>query len=363
MNFNVRKYLLQTFLITAIAICPFTKALAVDSSTKHETREKMLNLFAGEWISRGIYVVTKLGIADYLEDGPKTSTELARLSCSNKESLSRLLHMLAGYGIFEELDGSLYKNTELSSLLSKKNSDSLASLCEFYGEDMHRAFESLLPSIQSGKSGFEIEFQKPVFAFFKENPERALLFQKAMKDKSNAVIDATLAAYDFSHLRSVYDIGGGFGQFVSALTQKHPNLSGVVYELGEVTEKIKELQNANPHISVVSGDFFKSIPEGGEAYLLKSIIHDWNDEKAQEILCNCHKAMKKDSKLLIVDVVLKPKNLSTYANCMDILMLTITGGKERSLKCFEKLLDQSGFVLENVYSTKTEFSILEAKKK
>ncbi len=186
-----------------------------------------------------------------------------------------------------------------------------------------------------------------------------------MKEKSRAVIKSALSSYDFSKSKSIYDIGGGQGQFLSALLEKHAHLHGTLFELPEV---ISSLRQRNPEIettrcTLASGDFFAAIPSGGDLYLLKSVLHDWDDEQSTKIFRNCHCAMDSHSRLLIIEVVLLPKQESIYANCMDVLMLAITGGKERSLASFQTMLEASGFTLEHVYPTATEFSILEARKK
>lgn len=328
-------------------------------------REKLLLLLSGEWVSRGIYVATKLEIADHLNPQSKTIEELAALTQSNPESLYRLLHMLAGFGIFEETSPFVFANTDASYLLAKSHPDSLNALSLFYGEDIHKSWEELLASIQLGMPAFQLTFHQPVFNYFKANPARAALFQDAMKEKSIAVIKSALSTYDFSPFSSVYDIGGGYGQFMRALLQTHPHLYGTIFELPEVINTIKQQmpQLENAHCRLESGDFFNSVPKGGDIYLLKSVIHDWNDADSEKILKNCHVAMHENSRLLIVEVVLQPKDQSVYANCMDVLMLAITGGKERSLDSFKQMLERTGFTLEHVYPTSTEFSILEAKKK
>lgn len=354
---------LMSFTIMLNANQPTVQPI-VESSTE-KTRENLLLLLSGEWVSRALYVVTKLEIADYLQDGPKSIQEIAVFSQSNAESLQRILHMLAGFGVFEEQDGDVFANNEASSLLSKSNPDSLHSLSTFYGEDIHTAWDQILKSVSTGTPAFQLSFKQPVFGYFKEHPDRAALFQEAMKEKSTAAIKSSLAAYHFGQFNSIYDIGGGYGHFLLEILKKHPHLTGMIFDVPEV---INTIPNKNPQIlqkecKLCSGDFFASVPKGADAYLLKSVLHDWNDLKAEEILKNCHQAMEQNSKLLIVEVVLLPKNQSVYANCMDVLMLTITGGKERSLTSFSQMLDRSGFVLEHVYPTSTEFSILEARKK
>ncbi len=327
----------------------------VASVAAHEVdREKMLLLLSGEWISRALYVTTKLDVADHLAE-PKSVEELAKLTHSDPESLYRILHTLASVDVFREVSPRVFCNTEMSSLLGKSHPDTLHALSLFYGEDIHRSWDALFPSIQTGTPAFQLRFGQPVFPYFKEHPESRVLFQQAMREKSAAVIHSALASYDFSKFRSVYDIGGGQGQFLSALIHQYPTIQGTLFELPEVLSQVKY-----PDYTLMSGDFFISIPEGADAYLLKSVLHDWDDDKCKKILDNCYRGMGKESKLLIMDVVLQPK--AVYANCMDLLMLAITGGKERNLEDFTRLLARSGFTIEKVYPTATEFSIIEAKK-
>ncbi len=345
-----------------ILLLNLTPPILLQAKAHHgndEHREKLLHLFSGEWISRAIYVAVKLDIPDILCSGPKTVEELSTLSSTNSDSLYRLLHMLAGHGIFQEKENKIFTHTEKSALLTKSHPDSLQSLCLFYGEDIHRAWDSLLPSIQKGMPAFQLSFQEPVFHFFKNNPKRAALFQAAMREKSQAVIQSALSAYDFTPFHTIYDIGGGKGHFLTALLQKFPNLSATLFELPEV---ISSLEKTTTPFALSSGDFFKALPANGDLYLMKSVLHDWDDNQAIQILRNCSKAMNEKSRLLIIEIVLQPGNSSLYANSMDLLMLAITGGKERSLSSFEKMLDASGLILENIYPTSTEFSILEVKK-
>lgn len=337
---------------------------AIESKTEN-ARENLLLLLSGEWVSRALYVVTKLEIADYLQEGPKSIEDIATFSQSDPESLQRVLHMLTSFGIFEERENGVFLNNTTSALLAKSNPDSLHALSLFYGEDIHASWDQLLKSIHSGTPAFDLSFKQSVFSYFKDNPTRAALFQEAMKEKSTAVIKSALSSYDFSQFESIYDIGGGYGHFMSAILTQHPNVKGMIFDLPEVINSIpkKNPQGVNDRCQLYAGSFFDSIPKGADGYLLKSVLHDWDDEKAEQILKNCYEAMDSNSRLLIIEVVLLPQDQSLYANCMDFLMLTVTGGKERSLASFKEMLDRSGFTLQQVYPTSTEFSILAATKK
>lgn len=366
--FQKKSYSVCLIFFAALALCCHcgmnAKEPVIQKTVQEAARQKLLSLFAGEWISRGLYVATKLEIADHLQSGPKSIDELAHISQSHPDSLGRLLQMLASFGVFEEISQNVFANTDISCLLMKASSDTLHALSLFYGEDIHKAWSEIFPAIKTGTSAFELAFKEPVFSYFKHYPERASLFQEAMKEKSKAVIKSVLSNYDFAPFNSICDVGGGYGQFMQALLQKYPHVSGIVFELPEVVEKIKQ---QNPHFEnsrcqLIAGDFFVSIPEGKDAYLLKSVIHDWDDERAERILKNCFKAMRPDSRLLLVEVVLQSEEEQSYARCMDFLMFAITGGKERSLSSIKQLLENSGFIIENIYPTGTEFSVLEARK-
>lgn len=338
---------------------------AISPSNLDQSRGQLLSHLAGEWISRSLYVATKLEIADHLQQSPKSIQELARLTQTESESLHRILRLLVSIDIFQENEEGIFSNNQTSSLLAKNHPSSLYALTLWYGEEMHSCWDELLNSIKSGTPAFEIVHQKPVFAFLKENPTNALHFQEAMKEKSKAVIQSTLQAYNFSSFQSVYDIGAGYGQFMQAILHQYPHLNGLIFDLPEV---IDVLPQKNPTISnnrcrAVAGDFFADIPSGGDVYILKSVLHDWNDEEALKILRNCFKAMSANSRLLIVETVLLPKQQAVYANCMDILMLAVTGGKERTLASFENLLDTAGFKINTITPTSTEFSIIEACKR
>lgn len=349
---------LYLILILSFALFPLSAQEGPQKNTDLH-REKLLHLFSGEWISRAIYVATKLEIPELLESGPKSIDELARIVSADPESLYRLLHMLAGHSIFKEDDSKIFSNTYESSLLTQNHPHSLHSLCLFYGEDIHKAWDSLLTSIEQGTPAFQLTFDQPVFSYFKNNKSRAQLFQAAMKEKSKAVIESALTAYDFSRFNKVYDIGGGHGQFLQALSHQYPHISADLFELPEVIASLSH-KELNMHLQV--GNFFASIPSNGDLYILKSVLHDWDDKDAAQILQNCYQAMNEDSRLIIIEVVLLPEDRSLYANSMDLLMLAITGGKERTLASFEDLLEKANLSLEKIYPTTTEFSILEVKK-
>lgn len=333
--------------------------------SKETAREKVLLLLSGEWVTRCTYVATKLEIADLLARGPRSVDEMAVLTNSNADALNRVLRVLASFGVFEEVSPGVFANNDVSALLAKSNPDTLYNLSIFYGQVIHPTWDELYRCVQSGIPAFEYVFKEPVFGHFNNNVEAGLIFNDAMRDISTIVIKSSLESYPFGKFQSVYDIGGGYGHMVQALLAKYPSMKGLVYDLPEVIDAIKA---NNPSLDtsrceLKAGSFFDSIPTGGDAYLLKSIVHDWEDKKAEQILRNCHKAMDQDSRLLLIEVVILPKDQSKYANCLDVAMLAITGGRERTVEDFRELLDDTGFVLEGIYPSSTEYSVIQARKK
>jgi hypothetical protein len=180
-----------------------------------------------------------------------------------------------------------------------------------------------------------------------------------MKEKSGLVISSCLNAFDFSRFKSFYDIGGGMGQFLSALMKAFPSSSGILFELPEVIEAAKSLVKKE---ALISGNFFQSVPAGGDAYLLKSVLHDWSDDDCLKILQNCREAMNDSASLVIVEPIVSSGIEREYAKAMDVYMMMITGGRERSQKDFQTLLEHAGFKILSITPTETEFSIIEAKK-
>lgn len=360
--------LISVIILQLLLVCPLIKIFA-DQATciTHSTsnpRNFLLEKLAGEWLTQCIYSATELDIAAHLMNGPKSIDELATKSNTQPDLLYRLMNFLASNGIFHELEGKTFANNEVSLLLSTTHPQSLYDITLFFKEIISPNWSHLTNTLISGIPSFELHNQKPVFQYFKENPSAASQFNAAMKSKSNAVIASLLKIYDFSNFSKLYDIGGGQGHFAYAILNHYPQLSATIFELPEVIEsaKTKIPSPLESRCSFVSGNFFNEIPSMGDIYFLKSIIHDWSDSEALKILKNCHKAMPNHARLLIIEPILLGPNTPDYAKSMDLLMMTITGGRERSLEEMQNLLNLAGFTLINILPTDTEFSILEFSK-
>lgn len=319
-----------------------------------DPRADLLDLLGGEWVSSGIYAAAKLDVAGHLIDGPKSIDTLAKELNVNEEALYRVLSMLSSRGVFAEKEGKYFSNSAMSERLSETHPESLRSLAIFYGEEIRNSFHLLLDAVATGKPSFDNFYHEPVFTYFKNHPDRASLFQSAMSEKSKAVIQSVIAQVDFQG--TVCDVGGGKGHLLQALLNAHSELKGINFDLPEV---IASLPSPIPRMNFEGGSFFESIPYA-DVYLMKSILHDWSDEKALEILHSCHASMPKHAFLYIIEPVLVPSKSPDYARLTDVVMLAVTGGRERTLDQYRELLMRAGFHLHDVFSTPTEFKILKA---
>lgn len=331
--------------------------LLASALTLSDPRAELLNLLAGEWVSQGIYVAAKLDGAHLLQKGPKTIRELSHLLQVKEEPLYRVLSMLANHGIFEEKEGKIFSNTPLSARIAHDHPETLHSLVVFYGEEIHQAFGSLLNSVETGKPAFDQIYHESVFDYFKSHPDRAALFQSAMAEKSKAVIQSAVDQIPLHGI--VCDIGGGKGHLLYAALRANPSLKGIHFDLPEVIAALPQPPLA---VQLQGGSFFESIPKA-DVYFMKSILHDWSDEKSVEILTKCRVAMPENAALYIIEPVLVQNQTRDYAKLTDVLMLAVTGGRERSLDEYKSLFEKCGFVITNIFSTPTEFRILEVKKK
>jgi len=324
----------------------------------------MLQMITSFWVSRTIYVAAKLGLADLVKNGPKTASELAEMTGAHAPSLYRVLRALASVGIFAEDDQRRFANTPLSETL---RSDTPGSLRAFgmveLGQEHFPAWGNLMHSVKTGEIAFDNLFKQNAWEYYAQNPEDASNFNMSMKGLTEMVNAAVLAAYDFSGVNKLIDIAGGTGRLISAILNAHPQMRGVLFDLPHVIAEAGPLLAAagvSDRCETTAGDFFKSVTEGGDAYIMKWIIHDWDDEKSTAILKNIHRAMNPDSKLLIVEMVVPAGNQPDLSKFMDLNMMVMTGGRERTEAEFKSLLAGAGFKLTRVIPTDSPFAVIEA---
>jgi len=324
----------------------------------------MLQIISGFWISRAVYVIGKLGIPDLLQSGPKTAEELATATETHAPSLFRILRALVSVGVLSSAEGDRFAQTPLSETLV---TDAPGSLRWFavseLGQEHYPAWGNLMHSVKTGEIAFDNFFGVDIWKYFQQNPDDAAVFNNSMSNMTAAVNEAITSLYDFSQFGTVVDVGGGHGGLITAILNKNPELKGVLFDAPEVIEGARpkiEAAGLADRVETVAGNFFQAVPEGGDAYIMKWIIHDWDDEKSNTILRNCRSRMKANGRLILVDSVVPQTDEPHFSKFIDLNMLVMTGGKERTEKEFAELLAAAGFRLVRVIPTDLPTSIVEA---
>lgn len=326
----------------------------------------MIQMATSFWMPLAIHTAAKWRVADFLEDGPKTATELARLTNTQEDPLRRLLRSLSSLGVFSETEDGRYAQTPLSQTLRSGVPGSLRDFVLMVCSDWYwRAWGQLPHSIKTAQPGFDHVFGQPVFEYLSQHPEDATIFNGAMTGFS-AMSGAEVAPerYDFSGVKTVVDVAGGHGSFLARVLKTHPHLRGVLFDQPAVIEeartKLAESGVAD-RCTLLGGDFFASVPEGQDLYMMKMVIHDWPDDRALRILRNCHGAMRKDSRLLLIEELMPARAVPGPQHFIDLAMLTLLGSKVRTEKEFQHLLTQAGFELTRTLDLVHGFAILEAR--
>jgi hypothetical protein len=322
-------------------------------------------MVTGYWISQAISVAAKLGVADLLKDGPRPVDELARTTGSHPRSLFRLLRALASVGIFAADDRGRFGLTPLADCLRSDVPGSQRAMAITAGEEHYQAWGELLYSVRTGQTAFDKLYGLPIFDYLSKHPEQAKLFDETMVGVHGRETGAMLDAYDFSGIRVLADIGGGNGSLLTGVLGKHPALRGILFDLPGVTGRARSniaAAGLEERCQVIGGSFFESVPTGADAYLLRHIIHDWDDERSALILRNVHRAMPGGGKLLLVESVIPPDNEPSFGKLLDLTMLVLPGGQERTREEYDKLYADSGFRLTRIVPTAAEVSVIEGEK-
>jgi hypothetical protein len=325
----------------------------------------LLHMMTGCWVSQAIHVAAKLGIADLLRDGPRSPSALAESTRTHAGALRRVLRALASLGVFAEDEDGRFRSTPLAEPLQAGAPSSLRAYAIMLGEREHwRAWEGFLQSVGTGECAFEHVFGEPHFKYFAAHPEAGRIFDEAMTSRSAQENKAILAAYDFAGARKVVDVGGGQGTLLSAILRARPTTHGVLFDLPHVLAASRpriESAGQTARCELVAGNFFASVPTGGDIYLLKKVIHDWEDERARAILRSCRNAMHRTARLLLIEPVIPPGNDPSFNKLLDLLMLVWTsGGQERTEAEHQANLVAAGLRVSRVIPTNSGVSIIEA---
>lgn len=323
----------------------------------------LLQMLTGYWVSKALAVAAELGVADQLRDGPRGVPDLARACGTDAGGLYRLLRALASVGVFSEADGEQFRLTPLAELLRSDVPDSMRALARMYGSEQFQAWSALEESVRTGTPAFGQVFGTSYFDYLEHHPEPSAVFNDAMTGWTAHLADSVVAAYDFGDRRQVVDVGGGLGLLLSTILHAHPAVSGVLFEQPHVTadaEAFLEKAGLGGRVSTVGGDFFDSVPDGGDTYVLAQILHDWDDDQCARILDSCHEAMPPGATLLVIEQVLPPANEPSLGKWLDLHMLVMLGGRERTADEYRSLLAAAGFELTSVIPTQSGASLVEA---
>jgi hypothetical protein len=317
---------------------------------------------SGYMLSQAIVAAARLGIADLVKDAPRSIEGLAQSCAVNADALYRTLRALACVGIFTETGPRTFANSPLSEPLRSDLADSIRPMILFLCDEMHwKVYGDFMYSVQTGKPSFDHVYGQKCWEYLVAHPDAAKVFDDAMTSNSAMAAAAVAESYDFSGAGTLVDVAGGNGLLLGTILRRYPSLQGVLFDVPHSIERARNagLVNAD-RCRFIAGDFFASVPAEGDVYMLKNIIHDWDDASARRILETCRTAMQSSSRLLIIEWFLPPANQPGLANFIDLEMLVLPGGRERSTEEMGSLLARSGFNLTRVIPTKSPLAIFEA---
>lgn len=323
----------------------------------------LMKLINGFWMTQAVYVAAKLGIAEQLANGAQSAAELVEHVPVAERPLHRLLRALASVGVFAERPDGRFELTPMADVLRADSAGSLKPMALMRGEWQYGAWGELFHCITTGGSAFEKLFGQPMFDFLATDPQRGALFDAAMTSIHGRETALLLDAYDFGAVDLVIDIGGGNGSLLSAILRKHSKLHGLLFDLPSVIERAMlndSLCDVRERLSFQAGSFFESIPSRDGIYLMRHIIHDWNDEQSTTILKQCRAAMSPTSRLLIAEFVIPTGNDPFLGKWFDLAMLVGPGGQERTADEYSALLAASGLKMTRIVPTIGEISLVEA---
>jgi len=324
--------------------------------------------FQNLWILPALHVIAELNIAELLKKTPKSIEELAGETGSHTESLYRTMRALASVGIFKEKKNRYFALTPRSKALLNNHNDSLRYvLLHHLGNPNWNVLGNLAHTIRTGEDAFTKINGEPIYDYLNHHPEQSEIFSKSMSNLSDLSLSPILQAYNFSANKIIADIGGGEGFLLASILDKYKNQTGILFDLPNEVRKWPEILDkfgVSDRMIVVQGNFFESIPIQADIYILKNIIHNWNDEKCIQILRNINKSMPPNGKILIIEMVLLSNNLDPLPKILDIQMLAaVPGGKERTKKEFSDLVNKSGLHLNRFIPTIAPLCIIEVEKK
>ncbi len=311
-----------------------------------------------------LWTAAELNIADLIGTGSKPVAELARKTDTNEDALFRILRLLAMVGIFTETEPRHFALTPPAELLRSDHPESMRDMMVWFADPFHfNIAADLLHSVRTGQPTVEHVTGKRAFEYFATDELEFGRFHRAMTNMSASAIGAALEAYDFSPFGTIVDVGGGHGFAICSILKKHPHMHGVLFDMKDIVsgadERIREF-GLEERCRTVAGDFFHAVPEGGDVYFMKNILHDWTDEQATVILRNCRRALDGKGKVVLLEAVVPPGNRPHPSKMIDIEMLFFPGGRERMEQEWRDLFAGAGFRLSRIVPTKSPLCVIEA---
>jgi O-methyltransferase domain/Dimerisation domain len=325
---------------------------------------QLMHMATGCWISQLVSTAANLSIADHLAGGPKSASDIAEAVRCNPLALHRFMRALANFGILTRVGEQKFALTPLGEALkSGAPGAARSTVLMTAGPLVWKCFEQLQYSVETGQTAMEKIFGLPLFDYLAQHPELASQFSEAMVGIHSAEPAAVAASYDFSALEVIVDVGGATGNLLAHIVARYPQCRGVLYDRPHVVADAPAFlrkKGVENRVRIECGDFFTSAPAGGDAYILSHIIHDWTEEQCLTILSRCREAMKPGAKLLIVEFVLPEGNEPHIGKLLDMTMLVVTGGEERTANEYRTLLARAGLTITRVVPTDSDVSIVEA---
>jgi|SRR5581483_11595807 len=323
---------------------------------------RLIEMLMGQVVSRLVHLAAVLNLPDHLAEGPKTAEELAQLTATHPPTLYRVLRTLASLGLFTEDDARRFSLLPFGETL-RAGSPGRAAALIIGGDSILHSIQHALYSVQTGKTGFEKAMGLPLFDWLSKHPAEASMFGQTMVEFHGQEPPAVAAAYDFSGFQTIADIGGATGNMLAAVLNRYPKTRGILFDLPHAAAQARTILGQSAladRIRIESGSFFESVPAGADAYILSHVIHDWNENQCVTILGNVRRVMNPKGKLLIIEMVLPSGDTPHFGKLLDMMMLFVPGGRERTEAEYDELLVKAGFRLTRVVPTASLVSVVEA---
>lgn len=326
--------------------------------------EALLPFIIGPWLSQALFVAAKLGVADLLRYAPQSCAALADVTKTDEQSLYRILRALASVGIFAEDENRRFRMTPMAEPLQTGVPGSLRSYAIMIGEEWHwQPWGEILQSVKTGRPAFEHVFGASLSDYLARHPNAGRILAEALDGKSDIENDSIVSAYDFASFRTIVDVGGGKGTCLTSILTANPEAKGILFDLPHVIDTARpaiEASGLASRCTLMAGNFFESVPSGGDVYILKKIVQNWDDDRARLIQGCCRTAIPNNGRLLTIEFVIPPGNEPSFGKLLDLLLLIWTGGKERTEAEHQDLLSTTGFKPNQIIPTASALTIIES---